>query len=204
MNKSEKIEIIKQNIEALHEIKIRRSKIDPDDLNVIPLAIGQNLVLFQDLYDFDLDGYVIIRIKDITSVIITKSQQFSQFILKEEGILDQIRKPSINSVDNWENVLTELSNFGKNIIVECEGMETSKFFIGKITAIDKKSLCLLYFNGAGEWDEEPTEILLKDITSISFDSRYINVISKYLKPYKKQEWTAHCQLNKWNNKNLFN
>lgn len=184
MNKSEKIEIIKQNIEALHEIKIRRSKIDAEDLNVIPLAIGQNLVLLQDLYDFDLDGYVIIRIKDITSVIITKSQQFSQFILKEEGILNQIRKPLINSVDNWENVLTELYNLGKNIIIECENMENSKFFIGKITVIDKKSLFLLYFNGAGEWDEEPTEILLKDITSISFDSRYINVISKYLEPHK--------------------
>lgn len=184
MNKSEKIEIIKQNIEALHEIKIKRSKINADDLNVIPLAIGQNLVLLQDLNDFDLDGYVIIRIKDITSVVITKSQQFSQFILKEECILNQIKKPSIKSVDNWGNVLTELSNLGKNIIVECESMETSKFFIGKIVAIEKKSLFLLYFNGAGEWDEKPTEILLKDITSISFNSRYINVISKYLKPHK--------------------
>lgn len=185
MNKSEKIEIINQNIEALHEIKIRRSKIDAEDLNVIPLGIGKNLVLFQDLYDFDLDGYIIIRIKDITSIVITKSQQFSQFILKEEDILNQIKKPAINSIDNWENILTELSNFGKNIIVECESKETSKFFIGKIIAINKKSLFLLYFNGAGEWDEEPTEILLKDITSISFDSRYINIISRYLKPNKK-------------------
>lgn len=181
MNKSEKIEIIKQNIEVLHEIKIRRSRIGADDLNVIPLAIGQNLVLFQDLYDFNIDGYVIIRIKDITSIIITKSQQFSQFILKEEGILNQIRKPLINSVDNWGKVLTDLSNFGKNIIVECENLETLKFFIGKIINIDRESLFLLHFNGAGEWDEEPTRIQLKNITSISFDSRYINVISKYLK-----------------------
>lgn len=180
MKKSEQIEVIKQNIEALHEIKIRRSKINADDLNVIPLAIGQNLVLLQDLYDFSLDGYVIIRIKDVTSVVITKSQQFSQFILKEEGILNQIRKPLISSIDTWENVLTELSNLGKNIIVECENIDTSKFFIGKIIALNKESLFILHFNGAGEWDEEPTEILLKDITSISFDSRYINVISKYL------------------------
>lgn len=105
-------------------------------------------------------------------------------ILKEEGILDQIRKPSINSLDNWESVLTELHNLGKSVIVECESLETAKFYIGEITAIDKKSLFLLYFDAAGEWDEEPTEILLKDITSINFDSRYFNVISKYLKPHK--------------------
>ena len=184
MNKYEKIEIIKQNINALHEIKIKRCKTDAEDLNVIPLAIGQNLVLLQNLYDFDIDGYVIIRIKDITSVIITKSQQFSQFILKKEGILSTIKKPPISSIDNWENVFTELSDLGKNIIVECESIESSNFFIGKIIAIDKNSLFILHFNGAGEWDEEPKEISLKDITSISFDSRYINVISKYLNPHK--------------------
>lgn len=166
----------------MHEVKIKRSKIDSEDLNVIPLAVGQNLVLLQELYDFDLDGYTIIRIKDITSIVMTKSQQFSQHILKEEGILDQIRKSSINSLDNWINVLNELSIQNKNIIVECEDMESSKFFIGKIIAIDKKYFYLLYFNGAGEWDKEPTEILLKDITSLSFDSKYINVISKYLRP----------------------
>lgn len=181
MNKSEKINIIKQNIDTLHEVKIKRSKIDSEDLNAIPLGVGKNLVLIQDLYDFDLDGYTIVRIKDITSIVISKSQQFSQNILKEEGILDQIRKPSINSLDNWENVLNELSIQNKNIIVECEDIEYSKFFIGKIIAIDKKYLYLLYFNGAGEWDKEPTEILLKDITSLSFDSKYINVISKYLR-----------------------
>lgn len=180
MKKTEKIDIIKQNIEKLHEIKLNRSKIGADSLNCIPLEISKNLVLLQEIYDFELDGYVILRIKDITSIEITKSQQFSQFILEKEGKLNQIRKPSINSIDDWETVLTELSNPENNIIVECDSKETSKFFIGKITSIDKKSLFLLYFNGAGEWDDEPTEIPLKDITSINFDSKYINIISKYL------------------------
>ena len=169
MNKSEKIEIIKKNAEALHEIKIRRSRLGAEDLNVIPLAIGYNLVLLQDLHDFELDGYVIIRIKDITSINITKSQIFSRFILKEEGILNLIKKPSINSLDNWGEVLTELSSLGNNIIVECESVDISKFFVGKIKSITKKSLFLLHFNGAGEWDEEPTEILFKDITSVNCD-----------------------------------
>lgn len=180
MNKPEKINIIKQNIEKMHEIKIIRSNLDSDDLNAIPLGIGQNLVLLQGLYDFDLDGYLIIRIKDITSINITRSQQFSQRILKEEGILNRIRKPSINTLDNWKNVLNDLFIYKKNIIVECEGSQPPKFYIGKIIAFDKKSLHLLYFNGAGEWDKEPIEILFKDITSLNFDSKYINIISKYL------------------------
>lgn len=184
MNKSDKIEIIKKNIEDIHEVKIKRMRIGSEDLNAIPLAIGQDLVLLQDLYDFSLDGYTIIRIKDITSISITKSQLFSQFILKEEGILNQIIKPSISNFDNWRNVLTELSVLDNIIIVESESLETSKFFIGKIERIDKTSLFLLHFNGAGEWDKESTEILFKDITSINFNSRYIKVISKYVKPNK--------------------
>lgn len=97
--------------------------------------------------------------------------------------MNLIGKPSINCVDNWENVLMELYNLGKNIIVECESKESEEFYIGKIINVDKKSLSLLYFNGAGEWDEKPIEILLKDITSINFDSKYINLMSKYLKSH---------------------
>lgn len=181
MIKTEKIDIIRQNIEASHIIKIIRSK-TTDDLNVIPLAIGENLVLLQDFYDFDPDGFVIIRIKDITSVRVTKSQEFTQLILKEEGILYQLKKPSVESLNNWSHVLIELVKSPQIIIVECEKKEPPEFHIGKILEFDNKSLSLLYFNGAGEWDKVLTKILLKDITLIRFDAKYINIISKYIPP----------------------
>jgi len=129
-----------------------------------------------------MDGYLIIRIKDISSTSITRSQQFTQYILKEEGILNRISKPPITSLDNWKSVLDELTIHNKNIIIECEDIELTNFFIGRIKGINKKSLYLLYFNGAGEWDKEPIEILFNEITSLGLESNYINVISKYLKP----------------------
>jgi len=187
MNKLEKINIINQNIDIRHEVKIRRSKLDADDLNVIPLGIGQNLVLLQNLYDFTMDGYLIIRLKDISSISITRSQQFTQYILKKEGILNRISKPPITSLDNWKSVLEELDIYNKNIIIECEDIEPPNFYIGKIKGINKNSIYLLYFNGAGEWDKEPTEIPYNEITSLGLESNYINVISKYLKPVTESD-----------------
>lgn len=182
MNKAEKIELLKQNIEIMHEVKIIRSRISEDALYSIPLGLGKDLVLLQGLDEFVLDGYFIIRLKDITSVEISKSQVFTLHILKEEGILNQIKKPALSSLDHWRDVLEELSAIGNNIIVKCESLEYSEFYIGAIIAIDKKSLYLLYFDGAGKWDEEPTEISLRDITSIQIDSRYSTIMSKYLSP----------------------
>ena len=182
MNKAEKIELLKQGIEIMHEVKIVRSRISEKALYAIPLGLSEDLVLLQGLDDFDLDGYLIIRLKDITSVEISKSQVFRLHILKEEGVLDQIKKPALSSLDHWKDVLEELSAIGNNIIVQCESLESTEFYIGAIIAIDKKSLYLLYFDAFGEWDEEPTEISLRDITSVQIDSRYCTIISKYLSP----------------------
>jgi hypothetical protein len=36
------------------------------------------------------------------------------------------------------------------------------------------------FDADGIWDEEPTEILFSNVTSVTFGSRYVEVFSKYV------------------------
>lgn len=183
MKKSEVREILKKNIDKFHNVKINRDNLDDEPIYCIPFDLGQRLLVFQFIYDFEPDGYMIVRIKDITSVRSGENERFTQQILNEEGILNQIKKPMIVNIDSWETVLRELMDFEKNIIVECESVDNRGFYIGEIIEVNTHSLELLYFNGLGEWDKEPTEINFKDITSVSFDTRYLKIISKYLKPF---------------------
>jgi hypothetical protein len=181
MKKFEIREMLQNDIEVPHQVQVKRRKIDANPIECIPLILGRRLLLIKLLYDFQFDGCRIIRIKDITSVRAGESEKFSEFILKEEGILNEIKAPPFVSLDDWGNVFKELNVLEKNIIIECEDIEKGEFYIGKILKINNNSLSFLYFDAVGEWEKESTEIHFKDISSVSFDTRYINIISKYVK-----------------------
>jgi hypothetical protein len=160
---------------------ITREIIDINAIDCIPLILGQDLLLVQYLFDFQLDGYMIIRIKDITFIRSDDIERFSEFILKKEGILSQIKEPPISNLESWGVVFEELKVLGKNIIIECEDIEDGDFYLGEIIKVKNNSVLLLCFDAVGEWDQEAIEILFKDITSVSFNKRYIITISKYVK-----------------------
>ncbi len=181
MKRSNVRELLEKTIKAFQEIKITREKIDLNAIHCYPLLMSDKLLLIQYLYDYEVDGYMIVRLKDITSVRSGDLERFSESIIKNEGIIEDIKNPFFQSVENWNEVFGKLRVMGNNIIIECESTDHSKFYIGEIIDIHEKSISLLNFDGLGEWDEEPTEILYSDITSISFDKRYINIISKYVK-----------------------
>lgn len=181
MKRSEIIEIIQQAVELKHQAKINRNKIDEEAIHCMPLLLGWNLLMIQFLDDFQPDGYIILRTRDITFARSGESERFSEMILKEEGILSQLKEPPEIDLHNWGTVFRSLQSLGRNISIECERIEDGEFYIGKIIEVNNKSVSLLYFNGVGEWDEEPTDILYEEITQVSFDNRYINIMSKYLK-----------------------
>lgn len=168
-------------IDCQNQIQIKRKRIDNNSLECIPLMLGEKLLLVQYLYDYDIDGYMIIRLKDITNIRNGESEKFYEYILKQEQIINQVKKPDLTNVDNWEGLLSELKMFEKNIIIECEDISGNDFYIGKIIEINKNRVSFLHFNPVGEWEKVPKEIIFKDLTAIRFETRYINIISKYLK-----------------------
>lgn len=180
MKKTEIREMLIKCIEAGNLVRIDREKIDDQTLDGVPLMIGRDLLLLHNMYDFQIDGYKIIRIKDINNVRSNETDQFHEFILKEEGIYRQIKRPSILTIDSWGNLFKQLADSGKNIIVECEVIDD--FNLGKIIEVKSKSLIFINFDALGEWDSDFIEVSFKDITSVYIDSRYATIMSKYTKP----------------------
>lgn len=181
MKKLEIEKLLNEGIENKNQLHIVREKIDCNPIECIPLSMKQKLLLIQYLYDFQPDGYMIIRLRDITSLRYREPEKYMEFILKEEGILDQIKQPLPIDLNDWESFFNGFKMSEKNIIIESENLVDGEFYIGKITKVYKESLLLLCFNEIGEWDEKPIKILFKDITSVKFNDRYTTIISKYLK-----------------------
>ncbi|MDP1817980.1 MAG: hypothetical protein Q8K92_26240 [Leadbetterella sp.] len=85
-------------------------------------------------------------------------------------------------------ILKSIKKLGFNVIIENENPADETFDIGPITKITKSSVYVRYFNAKGILNEEATKINWDLITIVKFDTKYINIFSKYLrepKPKKK-------------------
>ena len=182
MNKREIRDILQNAVNERHKIVITRNTIDTALLYGIPLMLDDNMLLIQYIYDYQLDGYMILRIKDITFVRSDERERFSEYILKQEGLYDEIKKPMLTTLRNWRAIFEELKEYGKNILVEFEDLEEGEIFIGRIIEVNRNSLEMLCFDAMGKWDNETMTIIYKDITTVKLDDRYTTVLSRYLQP----------------------
>lgn len=55
-----------------------------------------------------------------------------------------------------------------------------EYWIGRIEKVLKTKVLFLHFDADGIWQDEPYEIPFSRITSVTFDSRYVTVFSKYV------------------------
>ena len=178
MKKSDIKEVVNNSAE---QRRLCRIKYDYDN-NVqfgFPLLSNEKLFLCANENDFILDGYSIRCFKDVERVESENDKYFS--MLKAEKIDASIIVPTVDMTD-WQTIFTSLKEKKLNVIVENEKAEENEdsFVIGKIIKATKTKVVMQHFDAEGVWEEELYEIPYSKITSVSFDTRYINVFSKYL------------------------
>lgn len=151
---------------------------DIDDNSSFGFVIEQNkdliLILVED--DFWINGYQILRFSDIDSIKSTATNRHCTKILKREGLLEGSVRPEID-LSSWRSIFRDLKKRDKYVIVEDEIEE--QFLIGPIARVNKQSVSIKYFDGTGHWGDV-LNIKYTDITSVCFDSRYIQYHRKYV------------------------
>lgn len=158
---------------------------DPNYFYYFPLAVGKKLFIGANEDDFSIDGYTIRRIKDVVSVKIKDDKCLEIDIA--EGLLDEIALPDID-ISSWHSAFESLKELDRNIIVEKESSiaDDCQFAIGRIAQINDDYLLLREFDAEGNWLYDNTIIPYSEITSVTIDSRYVRVFSKYLPPCPEQ------------------
>ena len=156
---------------------IKREKIDDCSLFCIPQKMSKDLLLLSYTYDFQFDGYQIIRTRDITFVRREETEEHSEMIFEKEKIFQPYSCVMQIEIDSFYTIFQQLVN--QNIIIECENKEDPAFFIGEIMHVTNDSVDIWNFDGVGEWDEFPTTVNYADITCLTLESKYLNLMSKY-------------------------
>ena len=154
-------------------------KFDTNSRYCFPIMLSDKLFVVANEDYFLIDGFSINRFKDVKNAELVNNK-YSE-IIKSEGILDKIKLPDIN-IDDWYSTFDSLSKLNINIIVEKESLDDDEceFAIGKIVKVLKTKVIFKHFDADGIWQENDYEIPYSQITSVTFNNRYINTYSKYI------------------------
>ncbi len=145
--------------------------------NLLPLSISDKFVLSAEEDDFIIDGFCIRKISDIKKI--RQKENIIAKILKNE--VEIPKAPNVN-IESWYNVFSDLFKIGKNVIIEIESLNDKEceFNIGKIISVGKNYVLFRHFDAEGIWEEDSFRIFFSEITSVTFESRYVSIFSKYI------------------------
>ena len=126
-------------------------------------------LLKQNPVDYIIDGYVIIRQKNIKGFSRTKDDLFKERVLK----LKKLHPTKQNKIPltDLNTILTHLTNEFK--VFQFEQKSEKSCWLGSLVSFDKKDFIIKPLLPNGKWDKD-TLFFTKDIRTIEFDTDYIN------------------------------
>jgi len=162
-------------------VTINRKKIDELGIQCFILAYSKKLILIQYVYDFNLDGIMVLQRSDVTSIESDESGLFQTQLLKDEGLYAKVDFSKTYDLKNWKTVLSTIGSTYQFITLEDENPDNYVFILGKMTKLGRKKVSVHEFSCTGTWKEEVSKISYKHITSFRAGNNYPNVYENYFK-----------------------
>ena len=161
-------------------VTIRRDDIDENALDGFILGFSAKFILLAKVYDFIMDGWLVLNRKFVTGVKSTQSDRYCKSILKHENALASIHPDLSIDLSDYPSLFSSLKRAHAFIIVENERPGANEFLIGPIARINKSSVSIRYFDACGKWIEGSHRISFDAITCVQFGCNYIKIHRKYI------------------------
>lgn len=159
-------------------IAISRENLNSIKLQGFPLAYSPNHLLLRYVFDFYMDGLLLVRRRDLTDCFCRETDNFQRTLLETENKLKGDLFHVNHAVDSFDTFLKGL-NKKQIVIIENESPESPQFFIGRLVRIDSQLVTLREFSGAGNWERDSTEIPIDDVTCCQIETNYIKFYSRH-------------------------
>jgi hypothetical protein len=137
-------------------------------------------LLRQNPVDYIIDGYIIVRHKNIEGVSRKKEELFKERILKLKNL-----QPTWQNKMPLTDLNTILSYLTKKFgVFQFEQKSEKSCWLGSLISFDKKDFIIKPLLSNGKWDKD-TLFFIKDLRTIEFDTDYINSLKLVEKDNKK-------------------
>lgn len=167
---------IEEIIEKEWLVKFDRKPMSKDMLYGFILA-GNNEFLLLNFFDdnsFNLNGYTVIRHKDIKRFSVYNSEEYflSKFIE-----LKKIKPKFLSdfSIKNWKDILISAGRQFPLITIHLEKISDKVCYVGSLAATKKKGFSFNEIDSEATWTET-FKYKYKDLTKIDFGGIYENAL----------------------------
>ena len=165
--------------ECRNLVSIRREEIDDRRIQAFLLDYSEELVLIKYVYDFVIDGFMVLRQSDISDIKSDKTDLLQTQLLKDEGIYAGVDFCIECDLTCWNKVFSTIGSFSRFITIEDENPEYPLFYLGEILKIGVESVSILGFNGTANWDDDISEIYYENISCVQIGNNYANIYERY-------------------------
>jgi len=160
-------------------VSILRAEIDPNSIQGFILASSEQLVVLQYVYDFNLDGLMVLSTAEITKIRSTATDTFQRKLLAKEGLLKTVPFETAFDIRSWRSIIKQFAKTYPLIILECERGDAPDFVIGRVEKTTASAAHVRYFTGTGRWLEKLARVDYGDITSCQVGTKYQKFYENY-------------------------
>ncbi len=174
---------LESHVGTRKKVRVERNRPSEALLNGYVLARGCGLALMHCFDDFEPDGYVVIRERDIVSIRCGEYEELWDRMLAAEGLLGGLDSPPSLDLTSITTALASAAAQYPFLIVQCEDEheDIEDFYLGQVAELTSNEVELRCVNALAEWESEPQMVSLHDITKLQIDTAYLKRFTKYIR-----------------------
>lgn len=160
---------------------LRAFEHEDEVLTGVPVALSKDFLILNEISEFYLYGFTIVPIKSMDEIHNDAADQFVEYILRTEGIMDKVKLPYTLNLENWKGIFDSLMATGLPVTIQAEDLDEDYFFIGKVQRVDNDAVWIHHFDSEGVLAETWDMIPFDSINKVGFDEPFANMLSKHLR-----------------------
>jgi hypothetical protein len=139
------------------------------------------ILLKNNPVDFIIDGYTILKNKNVKSIIQDKDHEFTERVIKLKGLKTSAEE--IIPLNDLPSIIKFLAN--KYEIFQITKKSDKAVYLGKLIELNEKELVIDFLGTEGEFEGEMS-FKLNKIRVLEFDTDYINSLKLIVDEEKKK------------------
>lgn len=160
-------------------ISIRRRDVVEYGIQGFLVGLSESLLALEYVYDFQVDGLMVLRRSDITEVRRTGTDVFQERLLKKEGIGPGLQLTAPLQLEGWRSAIEQLAPSFQLMILERELGPAPEFAIGRVLGASAAQVEFQTFSGVAKWVERPVRLKYSQLTSLQVNTRYLNFYQRH-------------------------
>ncbi len=162
-------------------VSVHRRDVDESGIQGFLVGLSDDFLALEYVYDFQVDGLMVLRRSDITNVQRTGTDQFQESLLKKEGIRPGTQVLSPLELGSWKSILEQFSREHEYMILERELGPVPEFAIGRAIRITAAQVELQTFSGTGRWYQKTERLRYSQLTCAQVNTRYMSFYQRHFR-----------------------